>query len=191
MRVSILDNKTPRVNFLANIFLTIGIVGAVFSVYLIYQRYNPQKLSFSIEYNPVESKSNRESSFPKELSIESAGIFLPVVPSEIKNNKWQVTNEGVSYLKSSVFPGEEGNSILYGHNWPNLLGHLNKVKPGQKITIIYQDNSKKDFLVEYVSEVNPNQTSILNNSKDSRITLYTCSGFLDSKRLVVVAKLLV
>lgn len=191
MKTSKLNNQTVRVNLLANIFLTIGILGAIFSGYLIYQRYNPQKLSFDINYEPAINTQSQSTFNPSALKIESANILLPIIPAQIKNNHWEATIKGVSYLNSTVLPGEQGNSILYGHNWPNLLGNLKKVKTGDRITITYQDNSTKDFLIEYISEVDPSQTSILNNSKDTRITLYTCSGFLDSKRLVVVAKLLV
>jgi sortase (surface protein transpeptidase) len=49
------------------------------------------------------------------------------------------------------------------------------------------DGVKKEFKVEYTATVDPSQTYIIDNTKDTRITLYTCTGFLDSKRFVVVA----
>lgn len=191
MTSTILDKKNTRVNFLANILLILGFLFAIFGGYLIYQRYNPQKLSFDIKYDSVLKPLNYSGAIPVAISIQSQKIELPIIPSEIRNNKWEATTKGVSYLKGSALPGEKGNSILYGHNWPNLLGNLSKVKPGDKITINFQDNSSKDFLVEYTAKVKPDQTSVLESSLDNRITLYTCSGFLDSLRLVVVAKLLV
>lgn len=184
-------NKKPRVNTLANIFLFLGFLGLIFSAYLIFQRYNPQKLSFNLNYNTLEKAENSTEVLPVGIVIESQKISLPVYPAEIKNNEWEATNKGVSYLKNSVVPGEKGNSIMYGHNWPNLLGRLPKVKPGEKITVNFSDNSSKDFVIEYTAQVDPGQTSILDNSSDNRITLYTCTGFLDNKRFVVVAKLLV
>lgn len=186
------STKTPRLNFWANFFLISGLIGFIFFGYLSYQRLNPQNLSFKIDASSVDYKAaESEIAEPVGIKINSVDIALPVIPARIDNNKWELTTKGVSFLKTSVNPGEVGNSILYGHNWPNLLGNLTKVKPGDKITIIYADNSTRDFQVELTAQVKPEDISILKNSEDRRITLYTCSGFLDSKRFVVVAKLLV
>lgn len=182
--------NASKINFWANLLLVSGFLGLLVGSYFIYQRQNPSRLKF--ENYPVVQASfeNSAEKSPTGIKIESAQISLPVIKSEIRNNKWDATIEGVSYLKSSPLPGAQGNSILYGHNWASLLGNLKKVKPGDQIEISYSDQSSKKFLVEYLVEVKPDDTSILNNSSDSRITLYTCSGFLDSKRFVVVAKLL-
>lgn len=179
----------PRLNFWANILLLIGLISLIILAYLIYQRYNPQNLSFNIPAVNASSKFPAASIQPIGIQISSINLSLPVKPSEITNKKWTSSADSISYLKSSVIPGEKGNSILYGHNWPNLLGHLNKTKVGDKVNIIYSDNSVRNFEIEYLTIVSPSETSILNNSDDNRITLYTCTGFLDTKRLVAVAKL--
>ena len=181
---------SPHLNFWANILLSLGFLTLFVFGYLMFQRNNPQKLSFNInEVTAFESLpvSNLK---PVGIKIDSLNLALPITESEIKNNKWEASTKSVSHLKTSPIPGEKGNSILYGHNWPNLLGNLNKVKPGDKISIIYNDNSIRSFEVEYSTKVSPEDSSILKASEDNRITLYTCTGFLDSQRLVVVAKLL-
>lgn len=184
--------KSSQLNFWANFLLVLGILSFFLFCYLIYQRYNPQQLSFKLpEAQALDYvKNSNSSSQPIGIKVDSINLSLPVVPAEVKNSNWEVTSKGVSYLKTSAIPGEKGNSILYGHNWPNLLGDLKKVKPGDKLSIIYADNSSRNFEVEYSTKVSPSETSILQNSEDSRITLYTCTGFLDSQRLVVIAKLL-
>lgn len=185
------STKISHSNFWANFLLITGSLSLLLSFYLIYQRYNPQNLAFKVEEGSVDYKiSESEVGEPIGIKIATLGIALPVIPSQIENKKWESTTKGVSFLKTSVNPGEQGNSILYGHNWPNLLGKLTKVKPGDKIAIIYTDDSVREFQVEMTAQVDPDDTSILNNSEDRRLTLYTCSGFLDSKRFVVVAKLL-
>ena len=186
------STKTTPLNFWANFLLIFGSLGLLLSFYLIFQRYNPQNLSFQIGSSKIDYKvSDSEIAEPVGVKINSANIALPIIPSKIDDNKWESTTKGASFLKTSVNPGEIGNSILYGHNWPNLLGNLTKVKPGDKVTVFYADNSTRDFLVEYTAQVRPEDITILKNSEDRRITLYTCTGFLDSKRFVVVAKLLV
>lgn len=183
--------KNSQTNSWANFLLLIGFLSLLIFGYLIFERYNPQKLAFDVSSVQLSQNTSSEPVLsPIGIKIQSLGLSLPVVSTEIKNNKWEASSTGVSFLKTSVIPGQKGNSIMYGHNWPNLLGDLKKVKPGDKLSIIYADNSARDFEVEYLTKVSPSETSILSNSDDNRITLYTCTGFLDSQRLVVVAKLL-
>lgn len=170
--------------FAARLLIFTGVSLLLFGVYLIFERYNPQRLGFN---NAPASSLVSSYAFPREIVIHDLNIRLPVYPAQIKNNKWEATTKGVSYLVTSSVPGDRGNSIIYGHNWSNLLGALPKIKPGQKIEIVFDNNEKRTFTVEHTLVVTPDQTSVLENTNDKRITLYTCTGFLDSKRFVVTA----
>jgi LPXTG-site transpeptidase (sortase) family protein len=165
----------------------VGSVLIIFGVYLLWQRNNPQRLAFAKRDLPQTIQISPQKSFPMEIKIDSVGIDLPIIGAEIKDGIWQTTSQGVSYLISSPVPGEEGNSILYGHNWKNLLAKLIYVKPGDDIHIVYESGENRDFKVEFTQEVTPDQTGVLDATSDSRLTLYTCSGLFDSKRFVVVA----
>ena len=172
-------------NFLSKAFLFIGLLFLIVSAYLLYLRYSPHPLTF--EGTP-EASVALSFDTPKTLLIPSIGVNLPVIPSLIENNTWQTTSRGVSFLQTSPIPGEKGNSVMYGHNWTSLLGRLPQVKPGDKVNIVMDNGSQKEFKVEYTAIVNPDQTYIIDKTEDSRLTIYTCIGFLDSKRFVVVAK---
>ena len=184
-----IGKKSTHINSCANCLLVIGFLSLFILSYLIYQRYNPQNLSFDLPPATYSVNQDISSLQPIGIKIDSINLSLSIIPSEINDNKWEASTKGISYLRTSVIPGDKGNSILYGHNWPNLLGSLKRVKPGQEIVVIYNDNSRRSFEVEYLMSVSPSETSILEKSEDNRITLYTCDGFLDSKRLVAVAKL--
>lgn len=171
-------------------FTGLGVSLIIFASFLVFQRNNPNRIAFAQKESiATEEKEINESLLPVILRISSLDIDLPIYESEIKDKKWEVSNKGVSFLKSSVLPGDKGNSILYGHNWTNLLGNLTKIKTGEVIEIVFSDNTKKEFVVTLIQEVDPDDISILNNTNDNRVTIYTCSGFLDSKRFVVVALL--
>jgi LPXTG-site transpeptidase (sortase) family protein len=114
-------------------------------------------------------------------------IDLPLIPSNITEGKWETTDQGVSYLVSSPIPGEKGNSIMYAHNWASLFGNLPSILPGDLVQIQFSDGTAKEFEVKYTSTVTPDNYSILAPTDDKRITIYTCSGFLDSHRFVAVA----
>src|SRR3989344_540684 len=173
---------------LSKVFLFIGILCLIYSGYLFYQRNNPDRLSFANSgFNQVVTTSSIE---PKKIIIKDINLDLAIYPSKITGNKWGVTEDGVSRLVSSPIPGEDGNSILYGHNWSNLLGGITKLKPNQEILITYKDGSVKKFVITNTAVVSPEDTAVLAPSKNKKITLYTCTGFFDSKRFVVTAELI-
>jgi len=186
-------DQTVRLNFffmrnlLANTFITLGIVLIIIAGLLLWQRYNPQRLAFSDVGNEISESINEEKNLPVALKIEDLDIKLPVFPARSQTGKWETTTKGVSYLVSSAMPGQVGNSIFYGHNYKNILGNLKNAKPGQIIEVKLANGVWRKFRIEYVQTVAPNQTGILDQTDDKRLTLYTCTGFLDSKRLVVTA----
>lgn len=173
--------------FLSNIFILSGAFLLLFACYLTYLRYSPNKLAFA---QLPETVSTHKSVYPQRLTIESAHIDVTVYPTKLKENKWPTSTSGISYVETSSLPGKPGNGVFYGHNWSSLLGNLPKVTPGDEIDVQMSDGSTKKFIVEYTDAVKPDMTAIINQTSDTRITIYTCTGFLDSKRFVVVAKYL-
>jgi len=152
--------------------------------FLIYQRNTPRRLAFDVE-NTVERVENEL--YPTRITIDSLGIELPVAQSSIVDGKFQTTSKAVSFLTSSSAPGK-GNSVIYGHNWTSLFGDLVLAKPGMDITVSLNTGETKKYVVTSTAVVTPSQTEILDETEDSRLTIYTCTGFLDSKRFVTVAR---
>ena len=172
---------------IAYFFIAIGLLSLIFSLILLVQRYNPDRLKFDGKI-PSSNIIKTENNFPIAIRIPEIGINLPVVPASINNNKWGTTSKGVSWLIASPIPGELGNSILYGHNWNSLLGDLENAKTGYTVEILYKNSVKRYFQITYIAIVNPNQIHVLSPTDDARLTIYTCTGFLDQKRLVVTAE---
>ena len=173
---------------LATIFLISGLLLITQGLFDLSKRlgyYNPVTKTSTI-YNPPSSFTSQ--STPSEISIKSLSLSLPVEPIKIKSGYWPTSQTGVSFLADSGNLGNVGNLIFYGHNWKNLLGNLHKVKTGD--TLVVSGQNGQDFLysIAYIATVNADDVSILADTNDERITLYTCTGFLDQKRLVVVAK---
>lgn len=166
------------------VVFTVGVLFLIFGIYLTWQRTTPLRLSFA---DMPQNSLGANKPARAILSIPTANIKLPIIPAAINNGKWEDTKLGVSHLISSPVPGAIGNSIIYGHNYPNLLGPLERVKPGDKVNIQLSDSTQKNFTVAFVTIVTPDQTHVLNNSEDSRLTIYTCTGLFDTKRLVVTA----
>lgn len=171
--------------FLSGILVVIGISFFIISSYLFYIRNFSNKLSFESNPSNVRTDSNHSLS---RIEIPAINKDLPIIAASINGTKWETTQKGVSYLSSTPKPGDKGNSIMYAHNWNTLLGELNKVKPNDEIIVSFNNGEIKKFVVENTAVVDPSQTDVIKNTNDTRLTLYTCTGFLDSKRLVVVAK---
>jgi LPXTG-site transpeptidase (sortase) family protein len=161
--------------------LGLAIILFLYGAALVWERTNPSRMSVLPVNEPARIQGQ-----PDSITIPSANIDLPIFPAKLNGVRWDQTTKGVSYWVASPVPGNAGNSVLYGHNWRNLLGPLTKVKPGDKVIVSY-GSEQVTFVVHFVTTVDPSNISILAPTSDTRITLYTCTGFLDSKRLVVTA----
>lgn len=126
---------------------------------------------------------------PSRLYVPKISKTLDVFDGQVVENRWSIASSGVSYLTSSAVPGAQGNSVLYGHNTRDILGNLPAVKNGDAIYVVMDNADIYKYEVSETKEVKPNQVEILNQTEDSTLTIYTCSGFLDTARFVVVSKL--
>ncbi len=149
-------------------------------------------LTFAIKSNakitpiPVSNASLRVA-IPVEIKIENLKIDLPIYQTEISNGDWEEIDYGLLHLSNTAIPGETGNSVIYGHNTPALLGNLRNIDVGQEIVVSFSDGSFKTFVTIDSFNVTPDQTHILNTTEETKLTIYTCNGFFDEKRFVVVA----
>lgn len=176
----------------ANLLIFLGFIFYGLAGYYIWLRYDSSHLAFTnyqevVPEKAVKKQQDSIKKSPTQVIIHDVGINLPLIPTSLHDRQWETTDKGASYLTSSPVPGETGNSIIYGHNWPVLFGNLTKTHPGQHVEIVYNDDSRATFVIEYTALVPPTDSSILTASTDKRITLYTCAGWFDDKRFVAVA----
>lgn len=136
----------------------------------------------------VEASSSKETgSKPTKLYIPQMSRILYVSDGYTEGDRWAISQTGVSYLTSSALPGN-GNTVIYGHNTADILGGMWRVQEGDYIYVVLASGDFVKYQVAERKEIDPTQVEILNNTSDSRLTLYTCSGFLDTARFVIVAK---
>lgn len=123
---------------------------------------------------------------PIQLVIPDLRIDLPIIPARLENQTWQLTNQGVSLLQSPLT--NSTGLIIYGHNWKSLLGNLHEVKLGQTVSLQYSDGNIHNYRVETIMTVSPTRLDVLDFAEQDTVLIYTCTGFLDSQRLVVIAR---
>ena len=146
-------------------------------------------LSFSQIYpedKPAVVKS--EDARPTFIEISSVGIKLPVEESTIKDGVWEISYKGASHLDKSANPGQNGNVVIYGHNKNSIFGPIRWIKEGDTIKV--KDIKDKEYKYKVVKTVvtNPDDIQYVLPKDKETLTLYTCTGFLDSKRYIVVAE---
>ena len=123
---------------------------------------------------------------PNKISFPSLNHSLNVAAATISNNKWQLFEDKVAWLSTSDEPGS-GNTIIYGHNWKTLFGPLTRLKVGDRIVL--QHNAKSlNYEVSEIRKILPTDVDAI-ISNNNQLTLYTCDGAFDQKRLVVIATL--
>lgn len=119
---------------------------------------------------------------PVRIMVGETGINIPI--KEAPN--YSFSDSQAIFINSSQKIGT-GNSVIYAHNWDKLFGKLAKVKMGDTLRVFLANGQKFDYQVSQKHLVSPQTLGILAPTRDSRLTLFTCAGFLDKDRLVVVA----
>ncbi|OGE05583.1 hypothetical protein A3B51_01020 [Candidatus Curtissbacteria bacterium RIFCSPLOWO2_01_FULL_41_18] len=145
----------------------------------------------SVAQAPNQKETSQSSQYlpkPTKLYIPKLAKILYVSDGYVVDNRWIISETGVSYLTSSAIPGQVGNTVIYGHNRSDILGDLPQVADGDTLYLVRRDGDFVKYAVFETKVIEPTQVEILNQTADSRLTIYTCTGFLDTSRFVVVAK---
>lgn len=186
-RSSIKLRMTPFKKILGKFLILTGLL-IIFAVIILTQieTLTPAKTKV---YLPVSTQSQNPT--PKSVQILNKTKLIRVKEGTFQDGKWELSDTNALYLASSGIPGKPGNIVIYGHNTENIFADLKKTKFGDQVQIETSSGKKLKFKVDTIKSVLPNNVEILKQGPDERITLYTCSGLLDSMRLVVSGILLI
>jgi len=124
---------------------------------------------------------------PIQIEIPDVNVKLPIEKTTITNGTWQIAQNGVSYLDFSSGIGDDTAAIMYSHNTKDRFGPILKLENGDKIKITATDNTVRSYRVINTETVTPDRIDVLTSTKGEVLVLYTCTGFLDSKRFIVKA----
>lgn len=133
-------------------------------------------------------KAQRPASTAYPIHMTIAGITsVPIVEAGKQNGVWTVSGTSANHVIQSAVPGESGNIVIYGHNLNTIFGYLMNVKVGDVVDLRTTEGSLHRYKVTETRYVDPSQTQLLAPTKTEALTLYTCTGLLDSLRFVVRA----
>jgi sortase A len=102
--------------------------------------------------------------------------------------------KGPGHYPDTPLPGQAGNAAIAGHRttYGAPFYRLNELRPGDPIYVTTKDAARPwQYQVMFSDTVSPDDVSVLDPTKDNRLTLTTCTPrFTASQRLVVVARLI-
>lgn len=125
--------------------------------------------------------------YPERILIPSLGMDLKIEKSKIIGGYWEVFSDKAGWGEGSGFPGQPGNQVIFAHAREGFFLPLRLIEVGTNIYIL-TDSDWYEYKVTGINEVSPDQIEVIAPTEDETLTLYTCSGYKDSKRLIVTAK---
>ncbi len=135
----------------------------------------------------VEVSSSAISGYPTRIIIPKLDLSVPVFAVPYAEESWTVPTGGAAILTNPTAVGARGQ-VIYGHNWRSVFASLTKANPGDIIATEYANGQRKLYTVTEVFTTDSTDPSALTRGSDTSLSIYTCTGWLDSKRIVVVAE---
>jgi len=187
-RKKILKKRRTKIHPLIN-----KIIGLIFLILTFVILFLPQ-IFFSpqinnndpIKISPLLLVSKAKENDPIRILIPQVSIDLKVTDAKITNGYWELSENTASYGLGSGQPGTKGNTVIFAHARQGLFYNLKNVKENDIIYVFTKKNWFR-YKIYKISAVYPNQTEIIKPTKKEVLTLYTCTGFYDEKRLIVQA----
>lgn len=101
--------------------------------------------------------------------------------------------KGVWRMPQAASPDEGGNTVITAHRYlyrppdPRTFFLIDKMVVGDTFTV-YWEGKRYDYKVRETKIIEPTEVSILHNTPNDQITLFSCTPlFTSDKRLVVIA----
>lgn len=173
------NKKQFRKFFKKNLLLISGLV--LISVFCIWRYHSSRILSFTtLEQEFFQNYD--EGVIPVHIRAYPVGVDVEVKKAQIKDGVWTI------YPKSAGYIRNENNLIIYGHNKDQLMGPIRYIKNDAQITLLGNDGEENKYAVIKTDTVEPDNLQYIQATNEDTLTIYTCIGFLDTKRFIVVAK---
>lgn len=174
----------PIINKLTGLFfIVLALIVLIFN-FPTFNKVDENKNPILINSKLLESK--QKENIPVRIIIPKNDIDLRVIPAQIVNGYWELSKTTASYGLGSGHPGHASNTVIFAHARKGLFYNLRNVKTGDSIYVFSKDKWFR-YKVNKITAVYPNETEVIQPTKKETLTLYTCTGFSDEKRLVVTA----
>lgn len=166
------------------ILIIMGLI--LIGIWGLHRYFYNRSLSLSSALVASYKSQRSQVSYPIHITIGNK-ISLHVVEETLVNGTLVVSPTDANHLLASALPGEPGNIIMYGHNLNSVFGYLVDARVGDPVRIYTDDGRLHAYKISEINIVDPTQTALLAPEDHEVLTLYTCTGLLDSLRFVARA----
>jgi LPXTG-site transpeptidase (sortase) family protein len=196
--------KTFQILKILNIITSVIILAL--AVYIVIFPYLPDPAPVSINLDQIAVDNTPQNAslakvviptllfepIPKEnrLIIPKISVDAPIGETTDSN----ALGQGMMRIPNTSTPDKGGNTVIIGHrvlftSGPDTFYDLDKVTVND-LVYVYWKQKEYVYKVYEIKVVKPDQVDIENNTKQSIITLYTCTPKWTSLRRLVVRALL-
>ncbi|MFH2097272.1 MAG: sortase [bacterium] len=142
---------------------------------------------------PTEHLPSIENKLPdaSRLVIPKIGVNMPIVEGEnekaLFRGSWRVPETST--------PDNGGNTVLTVHRFqylagPNTLALADRLEVGDLIIVYWKSAddtiTEFDYRISKTYLVEPNQVEILDNTVETKLTLFTCAPMFSTKNRLVI-----
>src|SRR3989344_2385728 len=133
-----------------------------------------------------EFAKNKKESEVVRIIIPDRDIDLEVKHAKLNQGYWETSETSASNGEGTANPGEKGNVVVFAHAREGFFYNLKDAKKDDVVYVFTKDQWYK-YKVSEIKNVYPNNVEIVAPTDNDVLTLFTCSGFFDEKRLIVKA----
>jgi LPXTG-site transpeptidase (sortase) family protein len=186
-----LQEKLPFKEYSTLRLIRDKVIGLILLTLALFLLLIPLHKSQSANKNPIKIDAKLQNSkavenIPVRIILPKSDIDLSVVPAKIVDGFWETSETDASYGLGSGLPGTRSNTVIFAHAREGLFYNLKYVKSGDSIYVLSKNKWYK-YSVNKITAVYPDQKEVILPTKNETLTLYTCTGFNDEKRLIVTA----
>ncbi|MBI4092653.1 MAG: class E sortase [Candidatus Kerfeldbacteria bacterium] len=185
--------RTRIILSVTSLLLGLVILAIPFSPWILYRVFKPDpaypyptKLA-GTQFVPTLPDA-KETAIPRDnrLVIPKIGVNVQIVEGQDE----RALSRGIWHLPQTSTPEKGGNTVLTGHRFrylsgPKTLYLLDQMAVGDVI-IVYWKGKEYDYRVRERRIVNPDAVSILNNTAQPQLTVFTCTPVFSTKQRLVL-----
>jgi LPXTG-site transpeptidase (sortase) family protein len=134
---------------------------------------------------------------PFTLRVDKLGLKAPILLDVDGRSDayYRALQHGVAHMLGTAKPTEQGNIVIFGHSsadatdantYNSIFSRLNDLVPGDLVAIYDSTASSSGYKVSGKKIVSPDDTSLIQQNLDTRLTLITCWPVGDDRSRLVV-----
>ncbi len=153
------------------------------------QTNNQTTVVLGVSYNQSAQQELQAKKNVNKIVIPKMGVDSEILEGNTEDVLWR----GIWRMPVGSTPNQGGNTIITAHRYlhrppsPKTFYLIDKLTKGDIITV-YWEGEKYEYKVVESKIVEPDDVSILHNTAEDRLTIFSCTPlFTSQQRLVVIA----